>query len=740
MNKDGKPADLSSLQARHAWQGRFFGRFNRWRQQLIRRWWWWLICPLLGLALQTGTWWFAKPRYVSCGRLIVNFKLSIAEGSIYTEELNNFLGTQAALMQSGVVVSRAHERVGERLPESDLSPVALRASIQPKTTIFVLEGKGEDGRYTRELVQACMEEYINLKKEMRAQTSDTTLAGLTEEVFRLEKELRKCDGELVAFQSTNSVVLLQEQGNSAVNFLAGLKQRLAVAKSEYALLVSLNPDQNLERPAQFEFEPSILSAPGGTVQIETAVAGSEYLRARQQLLLLRAEMADLGQYLRPKHPRIVALMDQVARYQRLLTIFHEQTAQQLENRKESLLLQIRNLEEDVREWDQRALDVSRKSAEFQRLKANSQRAQGLYDRLLATMQTLDVNKQISPESVTILEKASPAIAEHPALIHKLVVGALAGAVGSIFLLMLVDRLDDRIRWLSEVRELFSEEVLAQIPRERSAMRSGELALLQAEEDRYAFVESYRNLRSSLLFMGEPVQRPRTILITSSVPNEGKSVTSANLAITLASAGARALLVDADLRKGTLHSRFGICSGVPGLSDVLETQSEPVPTIGAFGIWGNNHFAKIGSNNTQRPDCSNGSTTPLPRWTEFAQSTKVSSLFLLPRGNVTHRSSELFLSPGTMRFLDEAAIHYDFVILDTPPVMAADDVTSLAPHVDGVIFVMRAEHTSMRIARAALDLLYLRNVKVLGLVVNAVPPANGDYYCYKDYLTKQTVRV
>ncbi len=82
-----------------------------------------------------------------------------------------------------------------------------------------------------------------------------------------------------------------------------------------------------------------------------------------------------------------------------------------------------------------------------------------------------------------------------------------------------------------------------------------------------FVEAYRNLRSSLLYMAEAGQRPRTILVTSSVPNDGKSLTAANLAITMASAGSRVLLVDADLRKGALHRRFGV-PAEPGLSEVL----------------------------------------------------------------------------------------------------------------------------------------------------------------------------
>jgi capsular exopolysaccharide synthesis family protein len=210
------------------------------------------------------------------------------------------------------------------------------------------------------------------------------------------------------------------------------------------------------------------------------------------------------------------------------------------------------------------------------------------------------------------------------------------------------------------------------------------------------VEAYRNLRSSLLYI-EGNHRPKTLLLTSSVPNEGKSITSGNLAITLARAGSKVLLVDADLRKGVLHNLFGLDSGT-GLSDVLAN--------------GNN-------------------------WQKVVRPTGIPNLSLVPCGTVAHNSSELFLGPATEQLLKTAVLQYDFVLLDTPPVMAADDVTSLAPHADSVLFVLRSEHTSARVARAALELLYQRQARILGIVFNAVRRGSADYHYYKygDYYIK-----
>src|SRR5437773_9898255 len=171
----------------------FRTRIERYKNLLRRKWWILVLGTTVGLVIQGAVSRMEPPSFLSIGRMIVSIKLAIPEGSAYTEELSNFLGTQAALMQSGVVVNRAHARVAAQKPDLAMRPVALKVSVLPKTTIFVLQGTGEDSEYTRAFLQGCMEEYVLLKKEMRTQTSDTTVAGLTEEVLRVVEVLRKAE-------------------------------------------------------------------------------------------------------------------------------------------------------------------------------------------------------------------------------------------------------------------------------------------------------------------------------------------------------------------------------------------------------------------------------------------------------------------------------------------------------------------------------------------------------------------
>jgi capsular exopolysaccharide synthesis family protein len=685
---------------RATWAANFFSRLNRYRNLLRRRWWVVLLVVGFAVAIQGAILNFEPLLFSSAGRMMVSIKINVTDGAAFSEEMANYLGTQAALMQSGTVINRATARLAAQKPDLVAQPVSLAVSILPRTTIFTLRATGSDPQYTQAFLQACMDEYMNWKKEMRSSTSDSAQAGLTEQILALERDLDKAQSELISYQSTNNVVVQEEQSNSANRFLGTLTQRLAEKQSAYDLLASMTVEMTLQ--SQQTAGTNAVSGAGESAspkpQAPQMGVGTTYYTAKQEISKQKAELAELNRYLREKHPKIVALKKAIASNESLLGIYREQSGEQLENLKQSLQVEVLNLQKDVKKWEATVLDINGKMAAYQRLKANAARTQAMYDRLLQNTKQLDVSREMSPDGIVQMEKASTAVAGRPELRRSLLVAGLVGLAIGVALLLLLDRLDDRLNSFTELEQSFDETVLGQIPREKVARKRRAVSLLQPDDPRHSFVESYRNLRSSLLYLSVEGERPRILLVTSSIPNDGKSMTAANLAITLASAGSQVLLVDADLRKGVLDGRFGVPSE-PGLSEVL---------------------------------------TKGTKWSEAVQATQIPNLFLLPRGESTHKSAELFLSQTMSVFMKEVAEKYDYVMFDTAPVMAADDVTSLAPRVDGVIFVIRAEHTSARVARSALDLLYQRQTRVAGIVFNGVRTRTGDYYYYykyKDYYRK-----
>ncbi|HWI60044.1 MAG TPA: hypothetical protein VNZ22_22650, partial [Bacillota bacterium] len=176
---DGENQDIQQYSySRSEAKAEFTRKLNHYWDLLLRRWWVLAIGAILGVAIAATLAQFQKASYTSVGRMMVSNKLSIPEGAVYTEDSSSFLGTQTALMQSDVVSNRAYMRVvaqNTALVAQDTNLVhpsfGLKVTVSPKTSIFVLQGSGPHPELTRSYVQACMEEYIALRKEMRAQTS-----------------------------------------------------------------------------------------------------------------------------------------------------------------------------------------------------------------------------------------------------------------------------------------------------------------------------------------------------------------------------------------------------------------------------------------------------------------------------------------------------------------------------------------------------------------------------------------
>jgi capsular exopolysaccharide synthesis family protein len=260
---------------------------------------------------------------------------------------------------------------------------------------------------------------------------------------------------------------------------------------------------------------------------------------------------------------------------------------------------------------------------------------------------------------------------------------MVGLLLSVAILFVMDKLDDRVSSFVEFRSHFPEHVLGEIPQEDV---TGESALLQREDLRHGLLESFSTLRSSLVFLPTDGKRPRTIMITSAAPSEGKTTIAANFAVTLAFAGAKVLLIDADLRRGRIHGLFGVARG-RGLSEVL---------------------------------CQRAT------WREAVVPTNVENLHLIPRGKALSHPAEYLLGKLTDNLLRETSEEYDYVILDSAPVMVADDALSLAPKTDGVIFVIRFAQSSVRQSRHAIEVLKHRQVNLIGVVCNDVKASEGEY--------------
>ena len=671
------------------WSTTFITRLHRYKALFLRRWWIPVLTVCLGLFVEAWLIYQTPPSFLSNGKMILAGKLNISQGAVYSEDNVNFYGTQIQLMQGMEVKRSAEALVRSTHPEMQPVPVEITVLQRPRTSIFELSAIGSSGDYTQAYLNALMQKYLDFKKGMREDRGHEITTGITEQLIQVEKDLRNAEDEMLEFQKQNNIGFIQEEGNSAAAYLVKLNREYASLKTEYDLLNLLDLDQNLDRAQNKPDTPSTAeSAEEKGMPWADVGPEADYLKAKQAVQLLKAERETLAKDLRPKHPKIIKINDDIVKQEKLIDLYRADAVEKLETRRKSIGKQMENLQTNIKEWEAKALDLSQRLAQFNRVKGKVDRLKTLYDRLTNNLKDVDVSQVVGAEDqVSIMEMATPSVSVRPGLIKSLLIGFGGGALAGIAILILLDRIDDRMASFSEFQHHFSESVLGQVPKEKI---KGNVTLLQPDDARHVFAESYRNIRSSLFFMPYEGPRPKTLLVTSAVPNEGKSTVSGNLAITMALSGARTLLIDGDLRRGALRETFGISSKV-GFSEVLKQEVD---------------------------------------WREVVVPTSYPNLFILPRGKTLSQPSEHLLRDSTDVLLKDIYNYYDYIIIDSSPILAADDTTSLAPKIDATLFVVRLSYTSARLIKKSLDLLYGRQVNVPGVILNCVDTSLPEYYYYQ----------
>ena len=658
---------------------------------------WWVILLLLSLGLCIGAWTAMQqpPAWLSSGRLMVSgqFRIGGESSSQFNEELVNFFGTQIELMQSQEVLNGAKARVHALHPDLPEEMVKVTVGQLPKAAIFVISVYAKSSGYAQAYVDACMDEYMAKKKQMRSDSRDTAAVAIMDELVKLEKDKVKEEEEMHTFQKENNIGFLKEDGNSAANYLSVLNRRLDEFKTEYSLLQKLDLDQNLDRS---QTPGSSGDGTAGRMESLASTPGplAEYLKVKQTINQLRADRQELLQTLKAKHPAIVTLEEQIAKNEAMLKTYKDLSQEQIKSRRDSIKVQIDSLEANIKIWEGKALDLARRVADFDQIRSKIERTKVQYDRLSSQLRQMDVYKNFDQDTVAILEHANKPQQKQMELNKLLIIGGLSGLGLGLLILFVLDKMDDRIGSFFEFRERFPEALLGQVPRELT--KTG-VSMLTSNDPRHALLESFRTLRSSIIFLPIEGARPKTILVTSATPGEGKTTIAANLAITFAFSGAKTLLVDADLRLGRIAKAFKIDSEI-GLSDVLRQRAH---------------------------------------WREVIVPSSTPNLSILPRGKTLPHPAEHFLGKVTDQLLQEVYAEFDYIILDSPPVMAADDVLSLAPKIDGTIFVIRFSTSSARRSRTAINLLVQRQANLLGVVCNDVRLAEseygyGNYYQYSAY--------
>jgi capsular exopolysaccharide synthesis family protein len=568
----------------------------------------------------------------------------------------------------------------------------LSVTIIPDTRILEISYSGNDPKLAAEIVNGLVDTYsdegLRVNFERTAHVSD----WLEKQLDSLKEDAAQSQQQLADYQRAHNIVGTDENSNLTLETLNHISGSLDEAEADRIMKESRMRDFNAMNPdmeALMGDDPTIASLYG-------------------QLTTLQTQRAQLATKFGPKHPAMQQMDLEIGKVQAQIAKEAELARKQVEAEYQAAVQLEDALRSRLGAQEDAAYKLNEDVAQYSMLRHQAELTRNLYDTLQTNLKEATISAGMSAANITVVDRAG--IPDSPVAPKKntiMLMGLVGGLVIGCVLAFVIESIDDRLRTSEEVENASQLPSLAAIPhispgpawkkgegREEAtpgSSRDQQHNLIALWDPKSNGAEAYRSMRSSLL-LSSIDNPPRVIVVTSSFPAEGKTTTALNLAVVLAQRGERVLLVDADLRRGSLYRVFGIPGQGLGLSTVLS-----------------------------RPGTHMDLPAPLP---------ELPTLFVLPTGPRPPNPAEMLSSNRMEEQMRQWTQQFDRIVIDTAPLLAVSDTQALAVRADAVVLVARAGVTRKRALVRARDLLWRVNAPVVGVVVNDVDLRLENFYTYR----------
>ena len=689
----------------------------------VQRYWLVVISVfLLFVGLSVYATKYLKPTYSTSGKLL--FKVDrtsslagIGEGLGELKALladQTPLSTQIEIIYSNRLLNQVINQLNlvdseGKLREAESIRKSLEVKIIGGTDIVSLSYESKDPKEAADIINTLMEVYMQTNVDMNQEDAIEAREFISQQLPKVQEEVFRAEQALRSFKEKNQVLDLDAEFKIAVTELAELNRQITTLESELSGVNALA--ESLQTQVGLSLEDAIAI---NTLSQSPVVMG---ILAEQENV--ESELVNERKRFKDQNPRIIALkqkrdalnaalQDQVEQAlgsqgivpEGLLRFSDGQKNNQLERfianeiKRVELTRQLESLYASQRNYEQRSQNLPQLEQEQQELQRKVQIAQVTYETLLKNLEEVQVAENKSTNNARIIEEAIVPEEGSTAKSKLIALGIMLGLVAATTSVLLLEMGDKYIRTVEETKKIFGYTLLGIIPmfknKRLSSYFQGEKATpdIPVIEASDSFIsEIYRMLQANLKFLSSD-KRIKTIVVTSSVPKEGKSTVSANLAATLAQLGYRVMLIDADMRQPSQHHFWGLTNAV-GLSDVLVGQAE---------------FKSAICQGIERLDIIPSGVTP-PNPLALLDSKRMTSL---------------------IRNFSE---NYDFVIIDTPPLILAADALTLSQMASGILLVARPRVLDRASAKSAKEMLERSSQRVLGLAVNAISKNESSQYFY-----------
>ncbi len=573
----------------------------------------------------------------------------------------------------------------EYLQDSGLvSNFVGRISVRPvqDSRLVDIGFRARDPQAAVKIVNGLAQAYIEHNMDLRLGAIKDAMAWMNERIGEERSKVEAAERNLQQYREREEIIteFSGEVETVTAQKLAQLNTQVVGAES-----ARVEAETKYRQALQMKNNPLVLDS------IPEVLDNRLIQTIKESEVDLYKSISELSKKYGKQHPKMQATYSELATLQERKATEIERVVDSLRNEYEVSLAREKSLVAALERQKQESLQLNKKAIVYSVLNREAESARELYDMLIRRFKETSVTKDIDTSNLRIIDRAEYGYKVSPDSWRNMKMAAVIGLMLGLGLAFLFEYLDNTFKSPEEVEQFLKIPllgvVLAHTVKGRRAKDVDKKEeLISLKEPRSSVSESYRGIRTRILFSIAETQ-PKIILMASATEQEGKTLTSANLAVIMAKTGSRVLLMDCDMRKPRLNRIFGV-DREKGVSNVL-----------------------VG-------DCS---------FADAVQETEITNLHLIPCGHIPPNPSELLGSRAMRELLTTLSNDYDRILIDSSPVSAVTDAVVLSKIVDGVVLVVQANRTEREVVRRSVDQLVAVNAQMLGVILNRFDIDLNKYY-------------